>query len=164
MSTGACQRGAVSFGALAADAAGQDFRALLIGDCTGNWAPPASGTAVAGALRARTAVKVTRLQPIRGGRLQAALLLRGAGEVQSLEVVLRLDRARLRLARVRPALTARGALVSFNEVAPGSYALALASPRPIEAGARMALVLDLVPLAADAAAGGIALEDVRINE
>ena len=32
-----CERGAITFSPLTADAAGQDFQAVLIGDVTGNW-------------------------------------------------------------------------------------------------------------------------------
>lgn len=35
----ACQRGAIAFAPLAGQATGQDFSAVLIGDCTGNWQP-----------------------------------------------------------------------------------------------------------------------------
>jgi hypothetical protein len=34
---GSCRRGAIEFSPLGADATGQDFSALVIGDCTGNW-------------------------------------------------------------------------------------------------------------------------------
>lgn len=38
--TGTCEPGAIAFSPLSADAAGQDFRAILIGDVTGNWSVP----------------------------------------------------------------------------------------------------------------------------
>ncbi|MFN8642533.1 MAG: dockerin type I repeat-containing protein [Candidatus Binatia bacterium] len=34
-----CQAGAIAFAPLAANAGGQDFTAVLLGDCTGNWLP-----------------------------------------------------------------------------------------------------------------------------
>jgi hypothetical protein len=36
---GACEPGAIRFEPLAGNLGGQDFRAVLFGDCTGNWAP-----------------------------------------------------------------------------------------------------------------------------
>ena len=39
LTTGACQPGAVAFNPLSANATGQDFTAVLLGDCTGNWSP-----------------------------------------------------------------------------------------------------------------------------
>jgi len=39
LSGGGCTRGAIAFAPLASGALAQDFRAVLIGDCTGNWQP-----------------------------------------------------------------------------------------------------------------------------
>lgn len=39
LATGQCQPGAIAFNPLSANAAGQDFTAVLLGDCTGNWSP-----------------------------------------------------------------------------------------------------------------------------
>lgn len=39
LTAGACQPGAIAFAPLAADAGAQDFTAVLLGDCTGNWVP-----------------------------------------------------------------------------------------------------------------------------
>lgn len=39
LTAGTCEPGAIAFAPLAADASGQDFTAVLLGDCTGNWAP-----------------------------------------------------------------------------------------------------------------------------
>jgi len=39
LQNGSCQPGQIDLAPLAADAASQDFAAVVIGDCTGNWAP-----------------------------------------------------------------------------------------------------------------------------
>jgi hypothetical protein len=39
LASGSCQPGALAFTPLAASASGQSFTAILLGDCTGNWAP-----------------------------------------------------------------------------------------------------------------------------
>jgi hypothetical protein len=39
LATGTCEPGAIAFSPLAAGAGGQDFTAVLLGDCTGNWSP-----------------------------------------------------------------------------------------------------------------------------
>jgi hypothetical protein len=46
ISTGTCQSGAIEFDPLSGQAAGQDFVAVLFGDCTGNWQPPVAGGSV----------------------------------------------------------------------------------------------------------------------
>jgi hypothetical protein len=45
VSTGTCQPGAIEFNPLSGQANGQDFVAVLFGDCTGNWQPAAGGGA-----------------------------------------------------------------------------------------------------------------------
>lgn len=45
--TGPCTHGALVFSPLLASAAGQDFEAVLFGDCTGNWTPAPGGGSVA---------------------------------------------------------------------------------------------------------------------
>jgi hypothetical protein len=37
LSSGTCQPGAIAFAPLAANASGQSFTAILLGDCTGDW-------------------------------------------------------------------------------------------------------------------------------
>lgn len=41
-----CVRGAITYAALSAGASGQDFQAILFGDCTGNWTPESGGGAI----------------------------------------------------------------------------------------------------------------------
>ena len=40
ISSGDCRRGSIAFNPLTASAQGQSFKAILFGDCTGNWTPP----------------------------------------------------------------------------------------------------------------------------
>jgi len=39
-----CRPGSIGYNPLSQDATGQDFRAIVIGDITGNWSPPPAGT------------------------------------------------------------------------------------------------------------------------
>ena len=55
---GDCQQGAIQFGALSGIADGQDFKAILFGDCTGNWTMSSGG--------ARSAVTAGASQIIAG--------------------------------------------------------------------------------------------------
>ncbi len=47
-SPGSCQRGAIAYSPLDGQAVEQDFRAVLFGDVTGNWQPPAAAPADGG--------------------------------------------------------------------------------------------------------------------
>jgi parallel beta-helix repeat protein len=160
LSGGVCQRGAISYSQLASDAVAQDFRAVLIGDCTGNWQPAA---AAAKQLDPDAATLVTRLRPLPGGRLRAALLVRAAGPVQAIEATLAIDPARLHLLNAHPGLAARDALLQSNEPTPGSVALALATAAPFAAGERAAIILEFAALARDAARSRITVQQLRIE-
>jgi len=163
-SGGVCQPGAVAYPSLPADMAGQDFHALLIGDCTGNWQPPSLGGAAALVRHAiPPAARITRLRRAPGGRLRAALVVRAGTSLQAIEATLTVD-PRLRLVSARPALAARRALLEFNQPAPGSVAIALANPGAIAASARTAVVLEFAPASADAVRSTIAVRTLSVDE
>jgi len=158
-----CTLGAIDYSPLAGDADGQDFRAVLIGDCTGNWQPP-TAAAVLRQGGAAPSTLVTRLRRAPGGHLRAAILVRAPRAVQSIEATLAIDPARLRLVSARAALAARDGLLLFNEPTPGTVALALANPAPIPAGARVALVVEFAPLAPDASRAEVTVQQLAIDE
>jgi parallel beta-helix repeat protein len=163
LSGGTCTPGAIAASGLAGDVAGENFRALLIGDCTGNWQPSASGAA----LRQHAAephVQITHLYRRPGGRLGAAVFVRAGAPFQALEAELGVDPARLRLVRARPALAAHGALLQANQGSSGTIALALAQPLPVAAGLRVAIALEFAPLAADAATSRVSLRQLHVDE
>ena len=160
-SNGVCQPGAISYPQLSGDAASQDFAAALIGDCTGNWQPAAPAAAVRASA---PATFVTRLRPLSGGRLRAALVVRSDAPLQAIEATLAIDPTKLRLLGSHPALAARDAALLSNEPTPGTVALALANPGPIAAGERVAMILEFAPLARDATRSRIAVERLSIDE
>ncbi len=93
---GACTPGAVTFAALPASAAGQDFRAALFGDCTGNWQ---AGTALR---RVRAAAPRIAIGPGRVVRRQLRVPVRvRGGDGLALELALGVDAARAALRGVR---------------------------------------------------------------
>jgi hypothetical protein len=162
-SDGACQPGAISYAELGADVSGQDFSAMLIGDCTGNWQPPAAAGATA-RRGVAPAMSLTTLRHVPGGRLRAALLLRTSGPLQSIEATLAIDPTRLRLAGARAVLGAREALLLANEPTPGIVAIALASPEPIAAGVRVGFVLEFDRRAPDASRSRVEVARIVFDE
>lgn len=163
LSNGLCQPGTISYPQLADDVVGQDFRALLIGDCTGNWQPTATAAAAA-RRQGAAATRLTRLRPTTRGRLRTALILRSAGPVQAVEVTLAIDPSKLRLLSARPALAGRDALLLSNEPTPGSVAIALANNGPIAAGERTAIIVEFESLARDAARSRVTVERLAFDE
>jgi hypothetical protein len=146
-----------------ADINGQDFAAMLIGDCTGNWQPPSAGAATGRSAGAAVAA-LTRLHHVPGGRLRAALLLRTAETLQSVEATLAIDPTRLRLAKARAALAARDALLLANEPTPGTVAVALANPGEIAAGARVAIIFEFERVGPSASRSAVQVTNITFDE
>jgi hypothetical protein len=137
LSDGACQPGAITLAAVPDAIGGQDFRALLLGDCTGNWQP--AGTAAT----RRRALPAVQVRSIGRGRDRVALVVRAAAPFEALEAVLTIDPPTARVIRIRPALAARAGQVALNQVAPGRWKVAFASAHPIGRVERTGFVLDL---------------------
>jgi parallel beta-helix repeat protein len=158
-----CQPGAIAYATLPTDVGGQDFRAVLIGDCTGNWRPTAAAAAVRRAYEAAPAIRVTRLRRSASGGLRAVLFWRAAAAFQSAATTLEIDSQRLRLVSARALWGARPALVEFN-TSGDTIALALATAAPIAAGRHSGIRLEFAPLADDAARSQVAVGRLALDE
>ena len=78
--SGTCQPGRIAYNPLAQNAAGQDFRALVIGDCTGNWVQPAPPTPTPTSTPAGTPTRTPTPAPAGPGpRVVIAALVPGNG-------------------------------------------------------------------------------------
>jgi hypothetical protein len=136
---GSCQPGAITLSQLPGDVSGQDFTALLLGDCTGNWQPTTGGAA----RRRVAATTEIRTLPARRGRTRILLTVRAQAPIAALEVMLVTEPADTSVARIVPAFAARGAQAVVNHVSPGRIALAFATAHTLGAGQRAGLVLEL---------------------
>jgi len=137
LSAGDCQPGSLTLASLAGEASGQDFRALLIGDCTGNWQPPSGG-----ALR-RQRMPTIEVRPRRpaGNHRRVGLIVRSDVPFHALEATLHVDPPHTRIEPVRPVLGARGGQVAFNQLAPGRWVVAYAASNAVGAGDRAGFML-----------------------
>jgi hypothetical protein len=130
---GDCQQGAIHLDTLAGVADGQDFKAILFGDCTGNWSMSSGG-----ALTARTAdaprILAGKLHRSRNGSLVLPIYVRTGGEFNALEVTLRFDAEALSLTGARAARRGSDMVVRHSSSRPGSAVVALASAEPLRGG------------------------------
>jgi hypothetical protein len=144
-----CTAGAIAFSALPASASGQDFRAALFGDCTGNW--QAGGAALA---RSRGQLTVGPALATRD-QLRVPLRVRGGS---ALEIVLNPDPTRLRFAAAR---ADAGALLRTNLDATGRLRVAAAASGDLD-GVRLTLIFDRLDAAASIA--DLDLDGARVDD
>jgi choice-of-anchor B domain-containing protein len=142
-----CQRGAIGFSPLSADATGQSFAAALLGDCTASWEPATGSQA---ALVPRTAASPhVRLGRPRRGRSRAAnrrsvrvpLYAAASSPFNALDINVRYNRAMLRAVGVRQAALAGSAALAYNTETPGQLRIALASATAFQQSSRPLLHL-----------------------
>lgn len=130
-----CTPGAIVFDPLAGAASGQDFTAIAIGDCSGDWQPAGGGGG-----GAATGAWLGRLHGRRAS-LRLPLFLEPGASFRALDLELRYDANRLMARRVRLVGAARGAIARVNLSDPGVVRLAMAKLDPIVAGERPVLVV-----------------------
>lgn len=135
-----CVPGTIILDPLSGSVAGQDFIAIAIGDCSGDWSPGGSGGA-----RAATASGGARawLGPLHGRdrSLRLPLYIEPGTSFQALDLELRYDPALLSADRVRLVGDARGALFQANLSEPGTIRLGLAKLTPITSDDNAVLVV-----------------------
>ena len=153
----ACREGALTYSPLVGQVAEQDFRAALIGDCSANWQPGDSRGAEPVLAPEGTALAVSPLRRLPGGRWRISVGLRSPQPSSALEMELRFDGARLTPAQVRTAHLGDAALLDFVVTQPNRLRIALASALTLPGDGRAVVVVDFV--ASDA--GGITSRSVR---
>jgi len=147
-----CQNGALTFTPLVPPVAGQDFYGIKLGDCTGNWQPPAgAGVGVAAVAAAPARVSLGRPRPGPNGRLRVPVYVRSARPFLALELEVTHDPLALRVAGVRSLPAARGSVMRYRSDDGGQTKIALASAVPIGAGASAVLTLEFEPVDGTAA-------------
>lgn len=124
--TPACSQGSIEFSPLGAPLAGQDFRAVLLGDCNGNWTPP-GGFVQRAAHTAAVAQAHFGRAVYRGSRVAVPLLRSDNQEVHGLLATVRYDRRSWRFVRARPAAGGSDVVVVAHAAADGTVRIAAAS-------------------------------------
>jgi hypothetical protein len=145
------------------DRAGENFTAVLIGDVSGNWSPPAGGSPTA---ESTSAVELS-LPAVRAERGQEVVLplsiARREAQVLSLDLQLAYDPARLAIARVTQAAAASGMAIAVNTSQPGVIRIGVAGSQPISAdGPLVELAFDVTGPLDDLAP--VVIREARANE
>ncbi len=165
ISGGTCQPGGIALNPLVGQADAQDFRALLFGDCTGNWRP-SSGAAASfqKAAAGGPQLHVARMHGARRGHARVRLYVRSGKPFQSFEVRLAYDPAQLELRGVRMPRSTRNALVRHHTDGYGHAAIAAASAGPLGNHRGAVLVVDFATFERSREAGAIRVLHSTVDE
>jgi hypothetical protein len=136
---GVCDAGKIMLDGLVAEAPDQDFEAVLIGDCTGNWTPPTAGLSRPGTRGPR--VRLGR-PVVRGTRVRLPVYVHSPAPYHALDLQIAYDPERLQPTSAAPRRRHAGALASLHVGAPGLARIALASAEPIRRRSGALLVVE----------------------
>jgi hypothetical protein len=145
MTAGSCQHGAILLDPLVSDASGQDFSAVLFGDCSGDWQPPTGGTRAAFVSRSSSNAPTVRLgmgRRRRGATVRFPVVVESRDVFYSLSSEISYDPRELRLAGVHSFTAAPDVLVEYNADVAGKVVIAVASAEPLAGGRAKVLALD----------------------
>jgi hypothetical protein len=143
LSPSGCQAGAVAYQPLVSQADGQDFEAMLLGDCTGNWQPSVNAAASVVDAGRTNSVHVRLGRPRRHGRrVRVPVYLNSPAPFHALDFRLRYDSARFSVLSVRSLRPNPRVLVAANERAAGVIDVSLASGGQLHSGPLLLLQLE----------------------
>jgi hypothetical protein len=135
-----CQPGALLFSPLLGTAVDQNFAAVLLGDCTGNWSAAAPAAALRRLIRPmRASLDTPRARP--GRRWVVPLRVEGADALEAFQAHIGYDPGAAELERVDVVGEEADVLLHHRADTSGLIALALASTGPLPLGERPLAVL-----------------------
>jgi hypothetical protein len=138
---GECQQGEISLNPLMAAVEDQDFLAILLGDCSGNWKPSAAAASVR--TRAGTpTVTVRQLRRTRRGTARLPMIIRNGDPVHAIDMYLRYDPSALELTGATVRNGGRDVVVSHRADNTGRATLAVASAQPLAIGKGTMLIVE----------------------
>ena len=164
---GTCSPGSIAFNPLAGSAATQDFKAVVFGDCTGNWQPPLAGAAFQAKGAAPVLIRFGRLRQSRRGGFRVPMTVVSEKPFSAVDLTFDYDPTSLGVVGVRTAVRLEGGLVAWNEVSPGRVSASFAVAPPLPAGTRRLLELDFQGervIRARRSRGWISLRRVTVDE
>ena len=156
VATDTCQGGRIMIDELQGEADEQNFRALLFGDCTGNWQSSAAAGLRGRASRGAPTVRVGRVVARNGvGRLP--VYVRSAAPYNALDLQITYDAAQLTPSGSRLRHASESTIVTSYSPKPGTLRLALASGEAMGRRHGVLLVLEF------AASGDVDPSSVRVE-
>lgn len=162
MSSGSCRQGNIELNPMLTTASHQDFEAILLGDCTGNWTQ-----SIGGAFRLTAGGGITvnagSLRRTAGSRLRLPIYVQSPAPFQAMDLKIGYDDSKLQFRSVLTHGAAIGALTGVNNDVPGVVAFSMASAEQIDSNGAI-LIVEFTSAAADAADAAVRLLSAQVDE
>lgn len=159
---GQCEMGRIMIEELETEADAQDFRAMLLGDCTGNWSMPSGGALQARSRNRAPVVRLGRLA-VRNGVARLPVYVRDADGFSALDLHIQYADADLQPTGAKLRRPADGVIVTTHTPEPGTLRVALASGEPL--GHRAGALLTVEFAVTDKPArGAVRLDGAVVDE
>lgn len=159
-----CRRGSVHFDSLEGSMSGQNFAAVLFGDCTASWRPQTLPQGPAAAGPSDAAVRIGSPWGPYQNRVRLPLLVSAATPYSALLLELGYDGGQLRLLTVRPRGGRYSRLVRARTAPDGRATIALASLRPIHPERPLTLLLDFETAASMPPLSSVSVRSLQLDE
>jgi hypothetical protein len=164
---GSCNGGKIMLEDLLGEAPDQDFRAILFGDCTGNWDGDAGGSVEAplgrGAMARASRIRLGRAD-VRGDTVRLPVYVRAPAPYNALDLQVAYDPERLTPSGVALRRPGDSGLTSFHAVQAGSLRVAMASGEPIKRRFGVLLQLEFTLANGMAEPGAIQALSAKVDE
>jgi hypothetical protein len=163
MNGGQCTQGEISLNPLTDAVEGQDFLALLLGDCSGSWRSSSGAALVRTSASASTAT-VRQLRRSRRGTARLPIIVRSDAPAHALDVHLRYDPAALELTGAILRNGGRDVVVSHRADENGRATVAVASATPLATGRGTMLVIEFDVVGSAASRNAVEVIYVALDE
>lgn len=159
---GTCSSGKIMIDNLLEETDQQNFRAVLFGDCTGNWQTSMAAPLVARAGRRGMSVRLGRVAA-RDGLARVPVYVRSSASFNSLDLQVAYDPAQLAPTGARMRHASESAIVTTFSPTPGTLRVAMASGAPVGQRHGMLLVLEFA-LAGNGDGGSVQALAASVDE
>jgi hypothetical protein len=163
MDNGQCQQGGIALDPLTDAVDGQDFLAVLLGDCSGSWRPGGGAALVRTRATSTPTATVRQLRRTRRGTARLPILVRSEDPIHAIDVYFRYDPSLLALTGA----TLRGSqdvVVSHRADDDGRATLAVASAQPLATGRGTMLIVEFDVVAPITSRNAVEVIYVAVDE
>jgi hypothetical protein len=158
-----CQPGKIVLDPLTSTAVGQNFDAVLLGDCTGNWSSDNAATSAVRGAHRRSRVRLGAIRS-RGTQVILPVYVRSEQSYHALDATIRYDHTELRPSGIELHRSTPGAITELHISEPGVARFALARAQRIDRERGMVLYIVFDVLSPEITRSAVGMVEASLDE